>query len=67
MIKYPYLQKGAMIGVTAPSSGVPEELHELLRTACSRMEINGFSISCGDTAWTQDKAKSAPAKKRADF
>ncbi|MFC0274202.1 S66 peptidase family protein [Metabacillus herbersteinensis] len=66
MIKYPILQQGITIGVTAPSSGVPTELHELLKTACSRMEAKGFNVTCGDTAWTQDKAKSAPAKKRAE-
>lgn len=66
MIKYPVLEKGTTIGVTAPSSGVPAELHELLKTACSRMETKGFNVIFGDTVWTQDKAKSAPAKKRAE-
>lgn len=65
MIKYPSLHTGATIGVTAPSSGVPVELHELLRQANSRMEAKGYSIVCGETAWTQDKAKSAPARVRA--
>lgn len=66
MIKYPFLEKGATIGVTAPSSGVPTELHELLTTACIRMEQKGYKIFCGETVWSQDKAKSAPAKKRAE-
>lgn len=66
MIQYPFLEVGATIGVTAPSSGVPTELHELLRTACIRMKQQGFKILCGETVWTQDKAKSAPAKKRAE-
>ncbi len=66
MIEYPFLEKGTTIGVTAQSSGVPRELHELLKTACNRMEKKGFNVICGDTAWTQDKAKSAPAKKRAE-
>ncbi|WP_040205980.1 S66 family peptidase [Neobacillus jeddahensis] len=65
MITYPYLQKGATIGVTAPSSGVPSELHEILNQAINQMKRNGFSISCGETPWTEVKAKSAPAKKRA--
>lgn len=65
MITYPSLKKGATIGVTAPSSGVPEYLHELIRLACSRMESRGYSIVCKDTVWTQGKAKSAPATNRA--
>ncbi|TQK53666.1 muramoyltetrapeptide carboxypeptidase LdcA involved in peptidoglycan recycling [Brevibacillus sp. AG162] len=65
MITYPTLKKGATIGVTAPSSGVPEDLHELIRLACSRMESRGYSIFCKDTVWTQEKAKSAPATNRA--
>jgi muramoyltetrapeptide carboxypeptidase len=65
MIHYPKLEKGTTIGVTAPSSGVEPELHELIELACSRMESNGFRVKCGETVWTQDKAKSAPAKKRA--
>ncbi len=65
MIKYPFLEKGATIGVTAPSSGVPRELHHLLNSACRSMEKKGFNIICGETVWTQDKAKSSSAKKRA--
>jgi muramoyltetrapeptide carboxypeptidase len=66
MIQYPYIKKGATIGITAPSSGVQTELHEMIKLACSRMKSKGFNIICGDTVWTQDKAKSSPAKKRAD-
>jgi muramoyltetrapeptide carboxypeptidase len=66
IIKYPFLNHGATIGVTAPSSGVPTELHELLKTACNRLELKGFNLTLGETVWTQDKAKSSPAKKRAD-
>ncbi|MBM7583525.1 muramoyltetrapeptide carboxypeptidase LdcA involved in peptidoglycan recycling [Bacillus pakistanensis] len=65
MIEYPILEKDATIGITAPSSGVDVELHDLVKQACRRMESNGFRIQCGETVWTQDKAKSAPAKKRA--
>lgn len=65
MIIYPFLEKGATIGVTAPSSGVPAELHEVLNLACRQMEEKGFRITCGDTVWTQEKAKSAPAQIRA--
>lgn len=64
-MKYPILEKGATIGITAPSSGVEEELHDLIKSACKRMEQKGYTTICGDTVWTQDKAKSAPAKKRA--
>ncbi|MGG4505443.1 S66 peptidase family protein [Heyndrickxia sporothermodurans] len=64
-MKYPILEKGATIGITAPSSGVEAELHDLIKSACDRMEQKGYSIICGDTVWTQEKAKSAPAKIRA--
>lgn len=66
MITYPYLKSGATIGVTAPSSGVKAELHDSLRAAFDRMRAQGFSIICGDTVWTQDKAKSSPARIRAE-
>lgn len=65
MITFPFLKKRATIGVTAPSSGVEEELHELVKLSCSRLKAKGYCIICGDTVWTQDKAKSSPAKKRA--
>lgn len=63
MIKYPVLEKGATIGVTAPSSGVKAELHHILRQACERMERKGYNVVCGETVSTQEKAKSASAKK----
>ena len=66
MIQYPILREGATIGVTAPSSGVEVELHDMLKQAISRMESRGFKVVCGDTVWTQDKAKSAPATNRAN-
>lgn len=65
MIKYPFLTNGATIGVTAPSSGIEVDLHKMLELACSRMEARGFNVICGETVWTQKKAKSAPAKQRA--
>lgn len=65
MIRYPIAGAGATIGVTAPSSGVRKELHHLLEQASSRMEAMGFNVICGETAWTQKKAKSAPALWRA--
>lgn len=66
LIQYPVLSKGMTIGVTAPSSGVPSELHGLLNLAFKSMEKKGYPIKFGETSWTQDKAKSAPAKKRAE-
>lgn len=65
MIRYPIFEKGATIGVTAPSSGVREELHHLLALARSRMEERGFPLIFGNTIWTQEKAKSSPAPYRA--
>jgi muramoyltetrapeptide carboxypeptidase len=65
MIKYPFLVNGATIGVTAPSSGIEDELHNMFKQACQSMERKGYKVVCGDTVWTQEKAKSAPAIKRA--
>lgn len=66
MIIYPHLEDGATIGVTAPSSGLRPELHELMHSAVSRMRGNGFQVTCGDTVWTQNKAKSASGKIRVE-
>lgn len=65
MIKYPFFEKNSKIGVTAPSSGVPLDLHNIFKQACRRMEDYGYKVICGDTVWTQDKATSAIAEKRA--
>lgn len=65
MIRYPSLQEGATIGVTAPSSGLNAELHDLLRLSFARMERDGFRVVSGETVWTQEKAKSSPAQFRA--
>lgn len=65
MIKYPFLKDGATIGVTAPSSGVETKLHELVQLACDQLKIQGFKTVCGNTVWTQKKAKSAPKEERA--
>lgn len=65
MIKYPNLVDHATIGVTSPSSGVEKELHHLIHSAKERFEKEGHVLITGDTAWTQDKAKSAPARERA--
>lgn len=66
MIQYPLWTEGATIGVTAPSSGVPRELHAMFELSCRQMEEKGFQIHCGETVRTQHKAKSAPARKRAE-
>lgn len=65
MITYPFLKKGATVGVTAPSSGVEPELHDMFKQAVSRSEERGYPVVCGDTIWIQDKAKSASAEVRA--
>ncbi|MET3729356.1 muramoyltetrapeptide carboxypeptidase LdcA involved in peptidoglycan recycling [Fictibacillus halophilus] len=65
MIRYPVLNDNASIGVTAPSSGVQSTLHDMFKQACIRMEKRGYEVTCGETVWTQKKAKSAPAKTRA--
>lgn len=65
MITYPVLHNGATIGVTAPSSGVQTNIHHLMKQSFLRMERMGYNIDCGDTVWTQYKAKSAPARIRA--
>jgi muramoyltetrapeptide carboxypeptidase len=66
MIRYPYLAEGVIIGVTAPSSGVEPELHNLVTQSINRMESMGFRTIVGETVWTQVKAKSAPANVRAN-
>ena len=66
MIKYPFLEDKATIGVTAPSSGVPKELHGLVEAACNRLKLKNFEVICGNTVWTQNKVRSSPAKLRAD-
>lgn len=65
MITYPFLKEGATIGVTAPSSGLRLEQHDLINQACNQLKNKGYQIICGDTIWTQNKAKSAVAVKRA--
>jgi len=66
MIQYPFLKNEATIGVTAPSSGVKESLHNTLKLGLGRLEKMGFKLVLGESIWHQDKAKSLPAKKRAD-
>lgn len=66
MIRYPNaLQPGQTIGVTAPSSGVREELHHLVQEGKKQFEKRGFKVEVGETVWTQVKAASASKEKRA--
>ncbi|MCL2558972.1 MAG: LD-carboxypeptidase [Turicibacter sp.] len=64
-MKYPSLKKKATIGVTAPSNGLDEAFHPWLNAAKVRLEREGFKVVIGETAWTQEKARSAPTQKRA--
>ena len=66
MIKYPILSEKNTVGVTAPSSGVPEVLHNLLNEAFKKFESKGYEVTAGETIWTQNKAKSSDALKRAE-
>lgn len=64
LITYPILHKGATVGVTAPSSGIPDELHSMFKVALNSIEDKGYQVICGDTVWTQHQAKSASATSR---
>lgn len=66
MIQYPTFKNNATIGVTAPSSGVPEPLHPLLKDAVNALTQDGFSVKVLDTPWQQQKGTSAPARQRAE-
>jgi len=66
MIRYPQaLQIGQTIGITAPSSGVGEELHNLVHQSQKQFERRGYQTEIGETVWTQTKAASATKEKRA--
>ncbi|MBM7096706.1 LD-carboxypeptidase [Bacillus sp. H-16] len=66
MITYPTMPSKASIAITAPSSGVENELHHLVKEAVARFEEKGHRVTCGDTVWTQEKAKAASAAVRAE-
>ena len=66
MITYPILHNQAQIAVTAPSSGISQPMHHLLHQSIQKMQEKGYYVKTGETAWTQENAKSASAKKRAD-
>lgn len=64
MIRYPD-RALKTIGVTAPSSGVPEELHHLLEGAIAQLQQQGFTVKATPNAWSQQEGKSSPAAVRA--
>ncbi|WP_414048094.1 S66 peptidase family protein [Macrococcus equi] len=63
MIQYPKLKNHYTIGVTAPSSGIDEHLHNLIHELKSKFNDNHKMI-IGDTTFTQYKAKAGDAKIR---
>lgn len=66
MIRYPKaLQTGQTIGITAPSSGVVTELHDLVHQSKKQFEKRGYHIEIGETVWTQYKAASSSKETRA--
>ncbi|MBS4196615.1 S66 family peptidase [Lederbergia citri] len=66
MIRYPKpLKAGGTIGITAPSSGVPKELHSILTGGIEQFKKRGFQVEVGKTPWTNEKAASAEAIIRA--
>ena len=66
MIQYPKaLQTGQTIGITAPSSGVDSELHDLIHLSKKQFVNRGYHLEIGETVWTQYKAASSTKEKRA--
>lgn len=66
-VNYPKpLKRGDVIGVTAPSSGAEESQHTLLFKAKENVEAHGYKVVMGETAWMQQKGRSAPKEKRAE-
>ncbi|MDF2608447.1 MAG: LD-carboxypeptidase [Bacillales bacterium] len=51
MITYPFLSKGSTIGVSAPSSGVREDLHGALKLAVNRMKELGYDVFYTALGW----------------
>lgn len=63
MIKYPTLKDNITIGITAPSSGIPENCHHFMDEIKERFK--DVNLIIGDTVMTQYKAKSSHMNKRA--
>lgn len=55
----PRLAPGDVIGVTAPSSGVPEHLHPRLELAIKNLKKRGYQVREGRCLRSQHKNKSA--------
>ena len=53
------LAPGDVIGVTAPSSGVPEHLHPRLELAIKNLKKRGYQVREGRCLRSQHKNKSA--------
>lgn len=65
MIKYPDLKDNFTIGITAPSSGIEDELHYFVDEIKERFR-NQAKLVFGKTTFNQHKAKSADAVTRAN-
>ena len=55
----PRLAPGDVIGVTAPSAGVPEHLHPRLELAIKNLKKRGYQVREGRCLRSQHKNKSA--------
>jgi muramoyltetrapeptide carboxypeptidase LdcA involved in peptidoglycan recycling len=62
----PRLAPGDVIGVTAPSSGVPEHLHPRLELAIANLKKKGFQVREGSCLRSQHKNKSSTKLSRAE-
>jgi len=62
----PKLVPGDIIGVTAPSSGVPEHLHPRLELAIKNLKKKGFQVREGSCLRSQHKNKSSTKFSRAE-
>ncbi len=62
----PRLVPGDVIGVTAPSSGVPEHLHPRLELAIENLKKKGFQVREGSCLRAQHKNKSSSKRSRAE-
>lgn len=61
----PALQPGDKVAVTAPSSGVPTQLHHLVHDMRDYLTSLGYEPVIGTSVWTDDKCVSIPKKERA--
>jgi len=64
-IVYPEpLRRGDCIAITAPSSGVEQELHHLLVNSKKNLESLGFIVIEGEIIWSNDKCVSSSKEAR---